>query len=141
MTAKPYVPVTWGDEPVFTDKLNQMTNNDQYLFENSPKMYYNSYNLKKTSGVRIMGGVLGLPATTTRYRSGTAYFGTFFSAGCRPIVVASVNPMGSGVDFSLTLRGVDSVYIDYRGFRAHVYHIVQTKDAARSYIHWIAMGW
>jgi len=140
MTAKPYVPVTWGDEPVFTDKLNQMGNNEQYLFENSPRMYYNSYGIKKTSGVKVMCGILVLPTSKTRIKTGIFNFGTFFSAGSYPTVTTGVAPRGGSTGGTLTLRSVDAGSIDYRGFRATLYSNV-APDPYATYIHFIAMGW
>ena len=141
MTAKPYVPVTWGDEPIFVDKLNQMGNNEQWLFENSPKMYYDAYNIKKPSGVKIMAGILVLAGSTTKIQTGTFFFGSFFSSGSHPIVVTSVVPKDGGGDYSTTLRSVDANgLIDYRGFRATTFS-GRTAEPAGLYIHFVAVGW
>lgn len=140
MTARPYVPVSWGDEPVYNDKLNQMCNNEQWLFENSPRMFYNSFGLKKTSGVKIMAGILTLPVGNRRIRSGLFYFGSFFSSGSRPIVVVGVNPHSGGAEYSVTLRGVSNGSIDYRGFRGTIISGLPS-DPGIMYIHFIAAGW
>lgn len=140
MTAKPYVPTSWGDEPIFTDKLNQMCNNDQWLFENSPRMYYNGYGVKKPSGIKIMGGILVLARSPNRYQTGTYNFGTFFSAGCKPIVTTGINPQGSLSSPSLTITGVSSNIIDYRGFHAMI-SAGSISNPTSTYIHFIAMGW
>jgi hypothetical protein len=140
MTAKPYVPTSWGDEPIFTDKLNQMTNNDQWLFENSPRMYYSGYGVKKPNGIKIMGSVLTLAGSKTKAQYGTYNFGTFFSSGCLPIVATSVNPQSGYAGFSLAIRGISSNVIDNRGFIATLYADAPFHPSV-AYIHFIALGW
>jgi hypothetical protein len=143
MSATPYKPVTWGDEPIFTDKLLQMTNNDQWLFENSAKMFYNGYGIKKTSGVKMMAAILILPASKTLRSSSTFNFGSFFTPGCRPLIVTGTNPIGAslppGITFSF--RGIGEPMPDYRGFTGYCVWDKPSGGTSPMYIHFLAIGW
>lgn len=141
MTARPYVPVTWGDEPIFTDKLNQMGNNEQWLFENTPRMYYNAFNTKKPNGVKIMAGMLVLAPSATTMSQGDYYFGSFFSSGSFPIVVATVNVLDGQRGQIVSIQGIGVKSPDHRGFHAWINNKNYTNITAQAYIHFIAVGW
>jgi hypothetical protein len=146
MAAKEFAPLTWNDnEPLFMEKLNQMANNEQYLFENMPKMYYNAHGVKKSTGVRILSSVVGIPANS-KSPNGSAryYFGNFFSSGCRPLVVASVNSYPQG-RYHLNTRGIDTFWPDHRGFEARIaadeLNPKNNKISATVWIPFVAIGW
>lgn len=141
MTAKPYVPVTWGDEPVFTDKLNQMGNNEQWLFENTPRMYYNAFDVKKPNGVKIMAGILVFPPSATAGAQGYYYFGSFFSSGSKPVVVATVNTLDGQRGGVVSIRGIGVASPDHRGFSSSINNSTVTKITSQTFIHFIAVGW
>lgn len=144
MGATPYQPISWSDnEPLYTDKLNAMANNEQWLFENAPRMYYNTFGLKKTSGIKILTGFVQLPPGN-EHTGNTFYFGTFFSQGCQPVVVASINTFPRGRLVVVT-RGIGSQWPDSRGFECRVYSAEPT-SATRVippgvYAAFIATGW
>ena len=119
MGATPYQPISWSDnEPVYMDKLNAMANNDQWLFENAPNMYYNVQGIKKTTGVKIMTGFCYIPVTTSytvRNSVATFYFGSFFSQGCLPVVVASLQTYPQ-TRIAISTRGIGTFWPDQRGF-------------------------
>lgn len=141
MTAKPYVPVTWGDEPIFTDKLNQMGNNEQWLFENAPRMQYSAYGVQKPTGVKIMAGLLIFPPSPTAGAQGYYYFGSFFSSGCNPIIVCTVNTLDGQRGGVVSIRGIGMTIPDHRGFGSSINNSTVTQITAQTYIHFIAVGW
>lgn len=145
MSATQYTPVTWGDEPVYKDKLLQMTNNDQWLFENTPKVYYNAYGIKKASGVKVMAGLLLLPPSASTYSASTCYFGSFFTPGCKPIITNSIVTMKPyhwlGAVVAISAVGAYGVLPDYRGFSAHLVYALGKGPIPAHYIQYVAVGW
>jgi hypothetical protein len=145
MTAKPYAPQSWSDnEPIFLEKLNAMTNNDQYLFENQPTVYYNGHGIRKTSGTKIMSAAVSIGARASLNGGNTFYFGNFFSAGCRPLVICSVNSYPQGRYF-LATRGIGTFWPDHRGFEVRIAASEANPKANRIsatvWIPFIAVGW
>src|SRR6478735_8015512 len=120
MSAQPYKPVTWGDEPASKDKMQQMANNEQWLYGNSPRMLYAAASIKKTSGLKILAGTAWIPATSLYYANVPVYFGSFFSTGCSPVVVMTPNPRNWQNRFTFSCRGIGTLQPDYRGFTAQV---------------------
>lgn len=145
MVATPYKAVTWGDEPVYKDKLNQMTNNEQWLFENAPTVQFNTYGIKRTNGMKIMAGIAVIPASKASSGLATFNFGTFFSSGCKPVIVTGTQPTGSQMRFHVLVKGIDGYYPDHRGavFIAGA-DSLNTKlnvMSSKVYVHFIAIGW
>lgn len=145
MSATPYRPVTWGDnDPLFTDKLNAMTNNDQWLFENMPTMFYNAYNLKRTTGLKMASGLVIIPASRSYWGAAVVYFGDFFSQGCHPVVTTGLIHQGQ-LRMHVGVRGISTMHPDNRGFTASV--CVNEATAVNNYITkyvyvtWMAMGY
>jgi len=142
---QPYKAVSWNEEPVSTDKLNTMTNNDQWLFENTPRMKYHGYNLIKTSGLKILATYVTIPPTTATSAGRNLYFGSFFSAGCQPIVVASPASTNAQRRFFIAVNGIGKAVPDNNG--AQIYLVPSeanpknNKIGATVYCHVIAIGW
>lgn len=144
-----YKNVSWstGDTAV-KEKLNQMANNDQWLFENMPKAVFNSGNIKRAAGVKIMAGASPYPVSITDWVTIQVNFGNFFSAGSSPVVVASASTGGSARKF-VTLTGLNGYdLIDHRGFYACVSNYEWLFDGGRDrnitrggLIQWIAVGY
>ena len=146
MAAKPYASQSWSDnEPIFTDKLNAMTNNDQYLFENMPTLYYNGHGVKKTAGTKIMTAAVAIsPNSKSPNGMATFYFGNFFSSGCQPLVIASVNSYPQG-RYHLSTRGIGTFWPDHRGFELRIaadeLNVKNNKISATVWCPFIAIGW
>lgn len=139
----PYKPITWGPlEPIFKDKLNQMTNNDQWLFENTPRMFYN-WNVKKTSGVKLAAGVARIGASKSHVGQTTIYFGNYFSPGCRPIITTGLlTPKATR--YHIAFRGIGSLFPDHRGFTviaAANLAVQVNRIESTIYIPWHAVGY
>ena len=145
MAALPYAPTSWSDnEPILTDKLRQMSNNDQYLFEQLSTVYYNANAIKKTSGMKIMASTVSVsPNLSSPNGMATFYFGTFFTVGCKPMVIASINSYPQG-RFHLNTRGIGTFWPDHRGFEVRIaadeLNTANNKIYNRVWVMFIAMG-
>lgn len=143
MTATPYQPISWSSqEPAFKDKLNQMTNNDQWLFENMPKMYYSVNGIKRSTGVKAATGFGVFNASATRYAAGTVSFGDYFSQGCQPVVVVGEMQTYPQREVIATIRGIGTAFPDHRGFEVYLTAVGTAKKISSTvYAPWIAIGY
>lgn len=147
MSVQSFKDVNWGpNEYLATDKLNTMTSNSRYLYERAPKLYYNAYSVKKDTGIKIACGTTTMPPKKNdNYRRKTIYFGSFFTAGSRPIIVTGItspyNRRLITVNFGIQGEG----YVpDHRGFVCAVTTSTIGKGhyiKKQIYINWIAMGY
>lgn len=144
MAVTEFKPTSWGDnEPVFTSKLNTMTQNEQWLFENTPRMLYTAYNTKITRSMKIACGILLCRPSGTNVQQHTQTFGTFFSTACKPVVVTSLQHSGE-VRFHWGIKGINATYVDSRGFEVLGGADITgkwTRMTKNFWIHWIAMGY
>lgn len=144
MAATPYRPISWTDKNLTQEKLQQLSNNDQWLFENSPRLRYNYQNglIVRDNGLKI---IVGKTAYGTRASDAVdihVYFGSFFSAACKPVISISVETTGAWLRKRVTIRGIGGE-IDYRGFVAHLSTdepYVAKNIEAPGWIHWHAAG-
>ena len=146
MGATPYKATTWGDEPVYKDKLQQMANNDQWLYENMPKMNFNTYGVKRTTGLKILAGIAIVPAGKKDWSGTTFNFNSFFSSGCKPVIVTGTQPTGGRWRYHTIVKGIGSYYPDHRGVEINVgadYFGTPTANVVdqKVYVHLIAIGW
>lgn len=121
MATTPYKPTSWAlGEQISKEKLNQMTSNDQYLFENQPNAFYNAHGIKKTTGLKIMAGMVFIKSGKGKHYTAECYFGNFFSVGCMPVIVTGQTIQKQSRIHCIT-RGVQGSYWpDHRGFTAVV---------------------
>ncbi len=144
MAATPYKPVSWQDnEPLFTSKLNQMTNNEQWLYENTPRMLYTAGALKRSAGVKLASGILLCNPSPSGVQQHVVYFGSFFSQSCSPTVVTQLVHQGE-VRITFGVKGIGQQSIDHRGFEVlggAIHHSSTWKAMTRRFwINWIAVG-
>lgn len=145
MSATPYVPLSWNpDEPTSTDKLNLMTNNDQWLFENTPRALYTKGS-NRTAGIKFLGGMAIIPASKTYHAYVNVNFGSFFTAGCIPIITTGVLSYPHG-RIMVNHRGLGTFWPDQRGIELHAISnsadvISKSKIYDNCYVNYIAMGW
>lgn len=145
MAATPYKPVSWGREPVLAPKMNILANNVQWVYENMPRFYYSYSGIRRTAGVKVMAGNTWIPANKKSTATATIYFGSFFTAGCKPCIVTAVNATPQ-FRYMTAHRAVDGkLQPDHRGFQ-----VVMTSselDPKTSvmnyslYVTYIAVGW
>lgn len=146
MTVSAYKDINWSaNEYLATDKLNTMASNSRYLFERAPKLYYNSYSVKKDTGIKIACGTATIAPGKSHYYKKTIYFGSFFTAGSKPVVITSVtSPYNRRMILSQYGIQGEGYVPDYRGFVAVAATATLEKShylAKQIYVNWIAMGY
>jgi hypothetical protein len=146
MAALPYKSVSWGDEPILKDKLNTMTNNDQWMFENMPRISYDAHSVRKTTGMKILAGKTLIPATSTNTIQIITYFNGYFSPGCNPIVTTGFNPTNGQNRYHVATYGLDGrLLTDHRGMLVTVSADEFSSEVRRItgpvWVNWIAVGW
>lgn len=144
MAATPYKPLSWADnEPIFTSKLRDMAQNDQWLFENTARMHYNAYDVKRDEGVKVACGLHPFEPAGSGIQQGVVYFDSFFSTACNPIVVLGVVHQGE-VRIHLGVKGINTPFPDYRGFEilggSDQLDTKNNRMTKRFWVNWIAMG-
>jgi hypothetical protein len=140
-----YKGVTWGDEMIATSKLNQMAQNDQWLFENSPQVTYKANGITRVKGIKIAAGRVLCTKTGTNKESHTVNFGSFFTTGCSPIIVHSMLHYGE-VRVHWGHKGIGSRALpDHTGFEllgsVDQYSLKVNFLTRNYYIDWIAIGY
>lgn len=140
-----YVPVQWGTERLSAEKLNQMCENDQWLFERTPTVFYNAFGVnKRTGGMKILSGVAMIPAAKTKSQvSKDINFGSYFSQGCKPIITTG-QVMATGGRYNVILTGLSGIHPDHRGFNMRVIanHLSGKQGIkTKMYVHWTAVGY
>lgn len=150
MAQNDFVPVSWNGESISTDKLNQMANNDQFLFDRTPLVRYafqgGQQTITRDNSVKIISGKTPfVPSANTDWIRQNIYFGTFFSAGCSPVVTATVETQGPERR-TVSIHGLGGLNtdIDINGFVAHVWVASDTGNpyvSTSGFIHWIAVGY
>ena len=148
MTATPYKAISFSPGEILTrTKLNQMTNNEQWLFENRIQGNYSAHGLKRTSGLKLASGVTTFATTTAGGRAVDVMFGSFFSVGCNPVVVANPCGHGTGRMYCVTTGpGSGTNFPNHVGFRIWMgidtgVTISLQRIYATVYANWIALGW
>lgn len=147
-----YQPVSWNGEPVTTDKLNQMANNTQWLFDRAVRVRYSTPAVTRDVQMKVIAGktpytsTAGSPNGVVDNEWITISFGSFFSVGCHPVVTASVEPGGHARRIAVTLSGInDFAEIDWNGFQAIVWDaeidIANSTIEASGFVHWVAYGY
>lgn len=146
MAVSAYKDVNWGaNEYLATEKLNTMASNSRYLFERAAKLYYNSYSVKKDTGIKIACGTATIAPKKEHYFRKTIYFGSFFTAGSKPVIVTSItSPYNRRMilcHFGIQGEG----YVpDHRGFVACATTSTMEKSHylhKQIYVNWIAFGY
>ena len=147
MAVNSFKDVNWAaNEYLATDKLNTMAANTRYLFERAPKLYYNSYSVKKDTGVRIACGTTTIPPKKGQhYYTKTVNFGSFFTVGCKPVIVTAVtSPFNRRMILShWGIQGTGYVP-DHRGFVVCAATATKEKShylSKQIYVNWLAMGY
>lgn len=150
MAQNEYKPTSWNGEPITNAKLNQMSNNTQYIFERMPKIRYTlpggSGFTRDTTLKMIAGKTPFVASPNADWSDCQVLFGTFFTVGCKPIVTAVVADSTSGQRRRLSVRALSGSEIDHNGFYAHVVQAVQPGNAvpklsSGGWVHWHAVGY
>lgn len=143
MVATPYKPVSWNSEPVTQQRLQQMANNLQWLYENNARVRYSAAGIVRDNGIKIIAGKTPIPVSAADFTDCYVYFGSFFTAGCQPAVTVSLADMTYGQRKIVVSRGLGG-NIDHRGFIAHVSSNEPpgyAADIRGGWLHWMAVGY
>jgi len=146
MAATPYKSVNFSGEALSQAKFQQLANNGQWLFENTPRVRYSSFGgLLKDSNTKIISGKSPYTAVNADYARVAVYFGSFFTAGCKPNVTATVEVGGGLVRKVVSLTSLSGGGVDHTGFVAELFTVeAGTQNRlveAGGFIHWQAIGY
>lgn len=144
MSATPYRVVSWQPlDLITTDNVGQMSNNEQWLYENTPRSWYTAFGVNQTEGVRIVAGTALITARKADSGSKAVYFGNQFTSGCRPIVTTGINSSIRRIE--VTLGGIGQFFPSDVGFTVYAYvnAIDKKKNILTSnvYVHYQALGY
>lgn len=108
--------LNWGDELVSTGKLNNMVENDNYLFEKSITGYYNALGIIRDTGLSFRTGWINGLATENMGVTIANYYTKPFLPGARPVIVLGI-AADVYYDIFYAVTGLDGrVVPDHRGF-------------------------
>lgn len=139
-----YVPVTWNtNDDADPNKLNQMSANDDYLYDHSVEGHYKFGNLNRTEGLKIWSALVELPASGHWWVGKTVYFPSgHFSPGCRPIVVATMLRTYR-IRGTVAVKGIGKQHPDHTGFELSFATEAAVSDAQINtiqYVNCMALG-
>lgn len=142
-----FVPVSWQpNESIGKDKLDQMTENDKYLFENTANMTYRSLgNARTTTSLKLIAGVVSIGPGKTQSGAVNVRYAGEFNTGVTPIVTTGLVVTNANDHFSLlTIRGIGTSLPNDSGFQ---FRWETRKDVAAQrkrygtvYCNYMAMG-
>lgn len=141
MAATQYKAVTWSpNELISGDKMNQMSTNMDWLAQNTPRALYSVSGLKTQQGIKIIGGMTFLPASSKQSTvNASVMFSGFFSSNCMPIITTGTVSIHMRSIF-VGIHGLDGLKPDARGFVINAKS--ETKNVPRSfYVSWQALGY
>lgn len=138
--------MSWNGEPISQDKLNQMCNNTQFLYDRSPRIRYvvpgTSGTVTRDTGIKVLAGKTPFPTVTTAsYLYLPIYFGTYFSSGSHPVVQATVEAANGGHRDKVMIYGLSGGEIDQTGFQAVISVDILPTLAQPGWVHWTAVGY
>lgn len=121
MSATGYKPLSWNQgDNITKEKLNQMANNDQWLFDNIPRADYQALGVHKNEGIRIAAGVALIKASTKPWGFTDVHLSNFFSSGSTPIVTTGGAVTTHIRRAIISVNGFGRTHPDNRGFRIWV---------------------
>ena len=126
--------------------MDQLANNVQWLFENTPRaMYTLPSGLRRVEGVRMSAGRVLIPRRTkSDTASATVRFGNFFSSSCEPIITTGIVTTHQRKIFVI-INGIGRLNPDHTGFQVEVEVAAEGKKkdkiANSFYVTWQALGY
>lgn len=139
-----YQPFSWNGQPITDAKLNQMVQNTQYIFERSPQIRYAANGVTRDTAVKILVGKTPIPPSAASNKIlQQVNFGSYFTAGCQPIVTATYESYGGGSQRArVTIAGLSTrLVIDHIGFWAVVSQEDLPRRTENGFVHWQAVGY
>jgi hypothetical protein len=139
--------VNWTPSELLAEtKTDQMADNADYLFLNTPRAVYTlPGGLRRAQGVKIASGrVLIAKRLKSDSATATVRFGNFFSARCAPIITTGIVSEGQSRIFCI-INGIGQLQPDNTGFQVGVNIAAESKKkdkiAHSFYVAWVAMGY
>ena len=123
--------------------LDQLSNNQVWLFDNMPSALYTYNAIRRHEGVRLVSGRTLISATKSDSQVAEVRFGNYFSASCNPIITTGLVSNGKR-KFFVTIEGYGQIMPDNRGFKVHVFMADEAAGATitrNMYVTWQAMGY
>ena len=138
--------LNWTPNEMVSDpKVDQMTDNADWLFKNTPRAVYKVAGLSRNEGVKIASGRV-IIGRRRKSDSATAQvrFGNYFTPTCEPIITTGIVSEHQTNIFA-TISGIGRLQPDARGFQVGVNIAAdkkkQDKIARSFYVTWSAMGY
>lgn len=149
-----YRAVSWQAGESFDEgKLDNMTENDKFLYERLVPVNYTAYGLVRTEGLKILSGVIEMPPKNAQHTEVDVEFPPgYFTVGSRPVVTATFQSMHRRRSMvSIRGRGGNR-NPDHSGFHVTVAHQLNSGQTLRFdnpdgdpnrivRVHFIAIGW
>lgn len=137
-----FKPIAWQpNEPISKNKLSQMVENDQYLFENTANMVYRDLTgIRTATSLKLIAGVFGIAATNGSTGAWNVSYAGEFDSGIAPIIttgtiITSMSDYQAGVN----IRGHGSALPNDAGFQA-VLDSPGKILTGSVYLHYMALG-
>ena len=138
MTATTFKPISWNERELISDeKMSQIANNSQWLFENTPRANYTAFGVNRATGVKMACGIIVMGSVKSVTSSKPVYFGNFFSAASHPIVTTGLTTNSIRKIFTV-VTGLGALHPDQRGFLVTCEGMSNLERAF--YVTWQAMG-
>jgi hypothetical protein len=137
-----FIAVNWNaNQLIDEDSLDQINNNVNWLKNNSlTGSYQTATGYPISQGLKILTGKSTIPGQGQIDLYQDVYFAKSFTPNSSPVVTATawchthISPLNIfGLDGSST--------IDHRGFRVHMYSVVNGAYTVNPIINWIAIGY
>lgn len=143
MAATPFRAINWApNELIGEDKMDQLANNTQWLYENTPRTLYTlPGGLKRPDGIRISSGKALITRRNAANAAVNVYFSNFFSARCEPVVTTGI-VSNDAVQVFAVINGLGSTLNPTSsGFQVQVRLAASPKIKRSFYVSWHAMGY
>jgi hypothetical protein len=145
MAASPYRAFSFQPYELLSSEMtNQLNNNIQYLYENTPRVLYTVARIKRAEGVRIACGKVVFERQKNDQAGEAVHFSNFFSSGCQPVITTGILSTGQRKIFA-TYTGLNSTHPTHNGFRLRVEIDASNKKkdsiTKQFWVTWIAMGY
>lgn len=139
-----YKRLSWGQEPITTNKLNDMVGNSDYLYDHSVTALYDVLGITRDSGISIRCGYTKVVNTDNWYQALGVYYTRPFLPGVRPVVLTSL-AIDSTAQLSYGIKGLDERAVpDHRGFTIHLWQDRFDADTTRftgdQWVSWLAIA-
>lgn len=139
--------INWTpNEVVGERKFDQMTDNAEWLFNNTPRAIYTlPGGISRAQGIKIASGrVIISKRMKSDSATATVRFGNFFSTRCDPIITTGIVAEHQ-VRIFCVINGIGKLHPDHRGFNVEVNIAAEKKKndkISRSFsVTWQAMGY